>query len=281
MDHFPNDLTSTLRPSTGPWLEAQLHDQLPSAESTPHSPFLLPTEIGKVGATKYVGEGDAFDLHAALMGCMDPGKRLSVQLTNNRQTIVSVHRSAARYEVRIHRIFGRAPEPVVSALGKYIAYNDQVSANVLGEFIEQHREEIASVPVRGRLPRIRTAGSFHDLQQIFDTLNATYFDSACAARITWGARLAQRKRQSIKIGSYVVEDGLIRIHPALDQREVPPLFVAWVVYHEMLHAKHPVTVVGQRRCFHPASFIEDEKRFVGYREALAWQAKNLTRLLDS
>jgi hypothetical protein len=220
-------------------------------------------------------------LHAALAGYMDPGKDLSVRLTDNRQTIIAVRRSPSLCKVRVHRIFTRAKPPILAALGHYIARDDHAAALLLKAFIEQHEDEIIQVPAKPRIPRLQPKGRHHDLQQIFDTLNATYFESALSAKITWGARPAPRKRQSIKVGSYVVEDGLIRIHPALDQREVPPLFVAWVVFHEMLHAKHPVTVEGNRRCFHSPAFLAEEKRFVGHQAALAWQARNLARLLDS
>ena len=37
------------------------------------------------------------------------------------------------------------------------------------------------------------------------------------------------------MGSYSVEDRLIRIHPTLDRPDVPRYYVAWIVYHEMLH----------------------------------------------
>ena len=225
--------------------------------------------------------GEASGLHAALARFMDPEKSLTVRVTNNRQTIVAIRRSPSTCKVSVHRIFLRASRPILAALGNYIARNDQASAKLLGKFVERHRDEIAQGPVKSRTPHLQTAGKYHDLQRIFDTLNATYFDSSLSARITWGARGTPRKRQSIKVGSYVVEDGLIRIHPALDQREVPPLVVAWVVFHEMLHAKHPVTLVGNRRCFHSAAFLEEEKRFVGHQAALSWQSRNLALLLDS
>jgi hypothetical protein len=86
---------------------------------------------------------------------------------------------------------------------------------------------------------IFTAGEHHDLRVIFDELNARYFDSRIDAAITWGARSGRaRRRNSIKMGSYSVEDRLIRIHRSLDRVFVPRFFVEWIVFHEMLHQVH-------------------------------------------
>ena len=81
------------------------------------------------------------------------------------------------------------------------------------------------------------------------------------------------------MGSFSVEDRIIRIHPTLDQPGVPPYFVAWIVFHEMLHGKHEVTRVGGRRCFHTREFMAEEKTFAHYERAYAWEKRNIDRLL--
>jgi predicted SprT family Zn-dependent metalloprotease len=81
------------------------------------------------------------------------------------------------------------------------------------------------------------------------------------------------------MGSYSVEDKLIRIHPALDRSFVPRYFIESVVYHEMLHHIHPIPVKGGRRQFHTAEFKEQEKRFHQYQKAKRWERANIDRLL--
>jgi predicted metal-dependent hydrolase len=134
-----------------------------------------------------------------------------------------------------------------------------------------------------RRPRnftLRTEGRYHDLQAIYDRLNADRFDGALEARITWGPVASRRqRRRSIKMGSFAVEDRIIRIHPALDQECVPPYFVAWIVYHEMLHGKHEVLRENGRRRFHTPAFLEEERTFPDYDRACAWEKANLDRLL--
>jgi predicted metal-dependent hydrolase len=41
----------------------------------------------------------------------------------------------------------------------------------------------------------------------------------------------------------------------------------YIVYHEMLHLKHPVKMRGSRRCVHGKEFREDENAFPRVDEA--------------
>ena len=67
---------------------------------------------------------------------------------------------------------------------------------------------------------------------------------------------------------------MIRINPALDQPFVPSWFVRYVLYHEMLHVKHPIR---RARCglqSHSAEFWREEQQFRDYARARRF----LTRL---
>jgi hypothetical protein len=44
--------------------------------------------------------------------------------------------------------------------------------------------------------------------------------------------------------------------------------VEYIVYHEMLHLKHPVKLAGSRRCVHSAEFQAEEKQFPHLEEAM-------------
>jgi hypothetical protein len=81
------------------------------------------------------------------------------------------------------------------------------------------------------------------------------------------------------MGSYVVEDRLIRLHRCLDRAWVPRYVVAWIVFHEMLHQVHDIQRKGGRREFHSAAFLADEQRFERYAEARAWERAHLEELL--
>jgi len=208
--------------------------------------------------------------------------RVTVTLTDNRYTMISVRRQAKerRYEVRLHHMFADADPVITRALARYIAENDANASRVLGEFIDQNAGY-----VRGRVRRqptqiIFTAGEHHDLREIYEEINRTYFDDKIEAVITWGQRTGRpRRRNSIKMGSYSVEDRLIRIHRSLDRAFVPRFFVAWIVFHEMLHQVHDIRVKNGRREFHSKEFLADEATFEHYAEAKRWERRNLDALL--
>lgn len=205
-----------------------------------------------------------------------------VTLTDNRYTMISVRRvkREQRYDVRLHLMFADADPVVVRALASYIADNDRDASRVLGDFIDNNNDYVRGKSRRTPTQVILTAGEHHDLREIFDRLNEQYFDNKIEAAITWGARAGKvRRRSSIKMGSYAVEDRLIRIHRSLDRAFVPAFFVDWIVFHEMLHQVHDILVRNGRREFHSKEFLADEMRFAHYERAREWERTHLDALL--
>jgi hypothetical protein len=216
----------------------------------------------------------------ALALYLPPGKTLELRLTNNHYSMISVRRKPDGYRLRLHRMFVGAEPRTVRALARYMVHNDRRASTLLGDYIERHQHIIRQQKRRPRQMTLRTDGRHHDLQAIFDRLNTAHFADGLQARITWGPVTSRgRRRRSIKMGSFAVEDRIIRIHPALDQDCVPDYFVAWIVFHEMLHGKHEVKRENGRRRFHSPEFLADERQFPDYERACAWEKANLDRLL--
>jgi hypothetical protein len=206
--------------------------------------------------------------------------RARVVVTDNLHTMVSIKRGHGVLTFRIHHMFVGAPPAVVRALARYAERQDRDAARMLRAFIESNELQIRR-RTEPRATACDVQGKHHNLQEIFDDLNARYFDGAIEARITWGPRTRRRRgRGSIKLGSYTCEDLLIRIHPVLDARDVPRFFVEWIVYHEMLHEIHDMPVVDGRRMYHTAEFRRAEARFDRYAEAVLWERTYLHKLLD-
>lgn len=223
--------------------------------------------------------------------------RIELALTNNQCTMISVRREPGRYRLRLHHIFAEAGPDVVAALGRYVTRAERSASAVLGEFISANQERLSPVAPRpaaaarepqrpeqpGRPLRIEPRGQHHDLGQLFAQLNGDYFGGAIQAAITWGQRKRQgaaaRRHKSLQLGSYAVEDALIRIHPTLDRPEVPGYFVCWIIYHEMLHQKHGISVIAGRRRFHTPAFLAEERLFDNYEQAQLWERQNQQRLL--
>ena len=63
------------------------------------------------------------------------------------------------------------------------------------------------------------------------------------------------------VGHYDPAHNAIVISKAFDHPRVPQFVAEYIVYHEMLHLKHPVKLRGSRRCVHSAEFQAEEKLF--------------------
>jgi hypothetical protein len=205
---------------------------------------------------------------------------VSVVLTNNRFSIISVKRQpASGYHLRVHHMFCQAPKAVWWALAAYVRGSEGSAQQILGAYIEAQQHLIRPSAPR-RLPRLHPDGRFFNLEQIYQELNRTYFESRVAADITWGRRSPQRPRTSIRFGSYDANQRLIRIHHLLDRSFVPQYFVESVVFHEMLHQLIPRQRINGRWSVHPPAFRQAEQRFPSYEQALQWQQRHLARLLQ-
>jgi len=208
---------------------------------------------------------------------------LAVTLTDNRHTMISVrrdHSRGPRYRVRLHHMFADADPIVTRALARYIGSNDPAASRVLGTFIDAQQHRVRALARVPHTPTLETRGRHFDLQQMYDDLNDRYFAGTISARITWGQRCGRpRRRNSIKMGSYSVEERLIRVHRSLDRAFVPRYFVEWIVYHEMLHQVHQAALVNGRRQFHTPAFLADEARFEHYQRARAWERAHLDEIL--
>jgi hypothetical protein len=286
------DEGSTCRAHADAATTPRASSHLPSAATPRKKQKPLPKSIpacSRPGSSKVTepsfAEGDSgrsldeLLLEHAISTHLPPGKSLSLRLTDNRYTIISVRRGGECYRVRLHRMFVESEPRLVRALARYIVHNDQRSSELLGEFIEENSQAIRPAQKKDG-QELRTRGRFHDLRAVYDRLNRRYFDGKHDARITWGPARGPRRQRSINVGSYSVEDRLIRVHPVLDHAIVPSFFLDFVVFHEMLHGKHTIQTIGGRRSFHPPEFARDEQRFRDYGRARLWERRNMDRLLS-
>jgi hypothetical protein len=206
--------------------------------------------------------------------------RARVVLTDNVHTMLSIKRGQGVLTFRLHHLFVGAPAAVARAVARYAETQERESALLLRDYVDT-KEALIRRREEPRPVTLDVEGRWHNLQELFDELNELYFDGSIKARITWGPRGKRRRaRDSIKLGSYTVEDELIRIHPVLDAKDVPRFFVAWIIYHEMLHEVHDMPVVDGRRVYHTHEFRRAEAQFERYAEAVMWERVNLHKLLE-
>ena len=205
-----------------------------------------------------------------------------LSITDNRHSIITHRVQKGVLHVRVHHMFLDAPLAVVEALVRYVTRGDRDASATLGDHIDDNGFRLAR---RKRNAPLVSRGKHHDLLELFEGINERYFSGAVNAVITWGKRPTRKAksppRRTIKLGSYSAVDRLIRIHPALDQKWVPRYFVAYIVYHEMLHHVIPGSRGLGRVNLHPPEFKEREKQFRHFERALEWERRRVARLLRS
>ncbi len=118
-----------------------------------------------------------------------------------------------------------------------------------------------------------------DLQEIFDRLNAEYFDNKIRAGVGWGRDSKKKNRSAFRFGSYDRGKRLIRIHPRLNQEFVPLPVVELTVYHEMCHQWAPSVKRNGVWRDHHADFKKKEKEYRFYQEARCWEKQNWKNFL--
>lgn len=119
---------------------------------------------------------------------------------------------------------------------------------------------------RGRKIISSALGRVYNLDKMFDRLNRRYFGGRLEKpTLTW----SQRRTRSI-LGHHDNVHDTITISKTLDAREVPEWFVEYILYHEMLHVKHPARLINGRRYYHTSAFRTEEQRFPYYAEAQDW-----------
>lgn len=212
------------------------------------------------------------------------GRLGDLTLTNNRSRILSAAPDGKSLDVRIHHSFCLARDEVLQAVAAFVT-SDRDSATRRQHLakIRQHFAGHSKEEAPRRRPVLRPIGRAHDLRELYAALNREYFADSVEAAITWGRNPTSRRRRrggfSIRLGSYQATDRLIRVHPALDRRDVPRYVVESVVYHEMLHAAMPATLSRGRRRLHPPEFRRRERLYHHFTAAEAWLEKNLERLV--
>jgi hypothetical protein len=238
----------------------------------------LPLRFTSGGPQIFVHEGARQALERKVELAVAGPVQLAV--TDNRRRMITHTRERGTLRVRIHMMFLDAPEPVQDALVEYIASEDREASQAIGAYIDRNSHRIrASRRIRGPL---KTRGKAHDLREIFDRVNESYFGGTLnEVLITWGrrTRASERARHTIKLGSYSAQERLIRVHPVLDRSWVPRYFVSYIVFHELLHHVVPPARVAGQMLLHPPEFLRREREFRYYDRAIAWEEAHIGRLL--
>ena len=119
---------------------------------------------------------------------------------------------------------------------------------------------------RGRKQIHTHIGRYYDLEDVFETVNRRFFHGLLGRPVlTWSTHHARRI-----LGHYDAAHNTIVVSRIFDGPQVPRYAIEYLMYHEMLHLKHPVRVRAGRRCVHSREFQAEERLFPELEEAKAF-----------
>ena len=171
-----------------------------------------------------------------------------------------------RLHVRLSDLLEHAPEGIHQAIAHILLAKlyrkpitpllaDRYRRYTQSEAVSRQAERIRQT--RGR-KRISThKGHIYDLEEVFESVNQRFFHGLLGRpTLTWSAHAARRM-----LGHYDAAHNTIVVSRVFDRPGTPRYAIEYLLYHEMLHLKHPVRVRAGRRCVHSREFQAEERLF--------------------
>ena len=180
-----------------------------------------------------------------------------------------------RLHVRLSDILEHAPEAVHNAIAHILLAKiykkpiaptqaDRYRRYASSETVSKQAEHVRQT--RGRKRILTARGHHYHLDEVFESLNARFFHGLMGRpTLTWSAHHARRM-----LGHYDAAHNTIVVSRVFDRPDTPRYAIEYLLYHEMLHLKHPVRVNGGRRCVHSREFQAEERLFPQLEEAKAY-----------
>lgn len=168
--------------------------------------------------------------------------------------------------VRLSDLLEHAPESIHHAIAHILLaklYRKPVGAQqsdryrryTQSEAVAKQSERIRQT--RGRKRISTPQGHHYDLDEVFEAVNQRFFHGLLGRpTLTWSAHAARRL-----LGHYDAAHNTIVVSRVFDRPTTPRYAIEYLLYHEMLHLKHPVKVRAGRRCVHSREFQAEERLF--------------------
>jgi predicted metal-dependent hydrolase len=177
-----------------------------------------------------------------------------------------------RLNVRLSDLLEAAPESVHQAIAHILVaklykrpiaptHADRYRRHVSSEAVSRQAQQIRQD--RGRKILRHPKGHHYDLEEVFESINARFFHGLLGRpTLTWSAHAARRM-----LGHYDAAHNTIVVSRVFDRADTPRCAIEYLLYHEMLHLKHPVRVKAGRRCVHSREFQAEERLFPDLHQA--------------
>ncbi|MDQ6707386.1 MAG: SprT-like domain-containing protein, partial [Acidobacteriota bacterium] len=201
-----------------------------------------------------------------------PAPEVRVEFRRFANANSSIRLEESMLAVRISDLLEGAPTPILEALA-HILLSKLYRRAVPPMYAERYRRYLNRKEMRRCLQIVRQTrgrkfvsgpkGQHYDLEEIFEKLNLEHFFGLMARpALGWSQRVSRGT-----LGHYDPSHNAIILSKLLDSQRTPRLAVEYVMFHEMLHLRHPVEHRGARRCVHTPEFKQAEKRFPRFQEA--------------
>jgi hypothetical protein len=221
------------------------------------------------GPSTLVGGDHIFQRIFTRLGCHGRPPHFHVELYPyaNLSHTLRLRNDVAR--ARISDILRDAPVPVIEAAAA-ILLGQMYRRRVPGELRDLYREFALAHSTREHIAQVRRKrarrivhdprGAAHDLGPMFAALNAEYFGGRLPRpRLGWSKRPWRSQ-----FGCFDPSLKQIVMNKRLDRPDVPAYAVEFILYHEMLHVKHPLRAAACGMQAHSPEFRAEEKRFAQY-----------------
>ena len=206
------------------------------------------------------------------IGCEGRPPRFRVEFYPYSSLSMTIRRREDLVIVRLSDLLQRAPLSVLESGAALILsrlYRRRGRKELFTDYLEYARSDRTRNRItRMRRGRVRLAstppqGQHFDLHQLFDSLNAKYFANELQRpNIGWSTRSWRRQ-----FGCFDPGPNQILLNRRMDRPGVPQFAVEYVLYHEMLHVKHPTRRSGCTLLSHSPEFRAEEKRFADFTRA--------------
>lgn len=227
-----------------------------------------------VGSRKRVPGGERiFQRIFTRLGCQGRPPQFSVEFHPYAGLTHTIRLRGDAAHVRLSDILEDAPLSVVESAAALLLgrlYRRRPPAELLDVYRQFTHARTTRTLItlvrrsRARKPDLQATGSYHDLHAMYHQLNDKYFGRALQyPRLGWSKRSWRAQ-----LGCFDPALNQIVINRVLDRGDVPGYVVAYVLYHEMLHQKHPAKFERCRRESHSAAFRREERRFSHFAPAM-------------
>lgn len=203
------------------------------------------------------------------IGCDARPPHFQVEFYPYSSLVLTIRRRQESVYVRFSDLLQRAPSEVLEGAAALIL-SRMYRRKAPRALVQQYLEYARSDRVRGQINRMRSRrvrrvptlaqGRHHDLAALFERLNQQYFDGELhRPHIAWSTRSWRRQ-----FGCYDPGPNQIVLNRRMDRPGIPQFVVEYVLYHEMLHVKHPTRRSGCSLLSHSPEFRSEEKRFAQF-----------------